>query len=68
MFDHKYDLNDTTKMYCTELIVYVYGKEGIDLAEKHQTLTYLPVKGGTCILPDDLAINSHLKTIFSFSR
>lgn len=69
LFDHEYDLNDTTKMYCTELIDYVYHQEGIDLLDdNHLGKTSLPVKGGECILPDDIAGNAGLITIFSFSR
>lgn len=68
LFDHEYDLNDTTKMYCTELIAYVYYKEGIDLTEGRRSRPRLPIKSGVCILPDDLAGNPHLTTIFSFSR
>ena len=40
LFDHDYDLADTTKMYCTELIDFVYRKEGIDLPEACQPRKY----------------------------
>ena len=66
LFDHKYDLNDTTEMYCTELINFVYKKEGIDLSEGRISHVNLPAVGGTYLLPSDLTKSRHLITIYCF--
>lgn len=66
LFDHKYNLDDTTEMYCTELVNHVYKKEGIDLSEGRMSKINLPAVGGTYLLPTDLAENCHLKIIFCF--
>lgn len=66
LFDHDYDLNDTTKMYCTELIDYVYRKEGIDLPEGRTTSVNIPGMNGDYIMPNDIAQNKRLCLIYYF--
>jgi len=52
LFDHKYDLEDSTKMYCTELVFFVYNYAGVDLSEGRRR-TY-PAIQGEFILPGDI--------------
>lgn len=66
LFDHAYDLTDTTALYCTELIDLIYRSEGIDLPEGRSTPVHLPGMNGTYLLPDDLASSSRLELIYSF--
>lgn len=66
LFDHDYDLNDTTEMYCTELIDYVYRKEGIDLSEGRVTSVNIPGMSGEYIMPNDIAQSRHLCLIYYF--
>ena len=60
LFDHDYDLNDTTEMYCTELIDYVYRKEGIDLSEGRTTSVNIPGMSGDYLMPNDIAQSGRL--------
>ena len=66
LFDHDYDLADTTRMYCTELIDHVYKKEGIDLSEGHLSHIRIPGLGGDYLLPSDIAQSDKLRLIYSF--
>lgn len=68
LFDHQYDLKDTTKMYCTELVDFVYRKAGLDLSEGRLSSIRIPGLGGNYLLPSDLSGNKQLKLIFNFSR
>lgn len=68
LFDHKYNLEDTTEMYCTELVNFVYGKSGIDISEGRRTEVHLPALGGIYIMPGDLTENKKLKLIYQFIR
>ena len=65
-FDHKYDLDDTLNMYCTELIYHVYNKQGLDLTEGRRSKVNIPGFRGTYIFPSDIQLNPGLKTIYSF--
>lgn len=66
LFDHDYDLNDTTEMYCTELIDYVYRKEGIDLSEGRTTSVNIPGMSGDYLMPNDIAQSGRLCLIYCF--
>lgn len=65
-FDHDYDLDDTTRMYCTELIYHVYTREGLDLTEGRRSVINLPGFRGGYILPTDLQHSSHTRIIFEY--
>ena len=54
LFDHDYDLNDTTKLYCTELIDFVYRTQGIDLPEGRISRVTLPLYAGEYLFPSDI--------------
>ena len=66
LFDHEYDLTDTVKMYCTELIDYVYKSEGIDLSEGRLSRINIPVLSGDYLLPNDIAQSDKLSLIYQF--
>ena len=68
LFDHDYDLADTTAMYCTELVDFVYRKVGVDVSEGRLSRVNVPGVGGDYLLPSDLADNRQLKPVFEFSR
>lgn len=68
LFDHEYDLSDTTEMYCTELVEYAYTKAGTSLSEGRISRLDVPVFGGIYLLPADLASNARLKVIYQFAR
>ena len=63
-FDHDYDLNDTTQLYCTELVEYVYAIAGVALSEGRRTdISFLGMSGPR-IMPSDLTQSTLLKPIF----
>lgn len=66
LFDHHYNLEDTTEMYCTELIDYVFRKEGIDLVEGRISKLSLPGFNGNYLLPNDIAQSKKLCIIYYF--
>lgn len=68
LFDHRYNLSDTTEMYCTELVEFVYQKTGVCLSEGRFSEVDIPVWGGKYLLPDDLVANRRLEVIYQFSK
>ena len=64
-FDHDYDSNDSTKMYCTELLYFTYGVAGIDISENRRTT--FPGFRNPFILPQDIISNKLLNRIFFYS-
>ena len=62
-FDHAYNLEDTTELYCTELIEYVYGLEGYSLSEGRRTEVSFPSLSGLYIFPSDLTQSTLLTPI-----
>lgn len=67
LFDHDYDDNDTTKMYCCELIESSYKKAGLTLARGARHYFKLPgLDPIRCILPSDICNNDTLDTIIKF--
>lgn len=63
-FDHDYDLDDTTHLYCTELVEYAYSLAGISLSEGRRTKVNIPSLTGYYIMPSDLTRSSYLKPIY----
>lgn len=63
-FDHDYDLADTTRLYCTELVEYLFLMEGLSLSEGRRTEITFPSLKGSYILPSDLSECSYLKPIY----
>lgn len=65
-FDHNYDLSDTTKLYCTELLQLLFKNIGIDLAQGRTTPINVPGLSNNYIMPSDIYNNNNLKTIFYY--
>lgn len=67
LFDHAYDDEDSTKMYCCELVVRAYRRAGISLAENGKHELRMPgLERIKCILPSDIAGNGRVEHIASF--
>ena len=68
IFDHDYDINDTTRMYCSELVEYAYKKgTGISITENARHNVNLPVfTFKNVILPSDFTNSRHLTTTSVF--
>ena len=64
-FDHDYRLSDTTAMYCTELVEYIFSLEKIDLSQSR--CHALPLVAEPVILPSGIAENSNLTEIWQFA-
>jgi hypothetical protein len=67
LFDHDYNLQDSSKMYCTELLDYVFKQESIDLTQGRRTQINVPGLSGTYILPHDILQNKQLNLIYYYS-
>lgn len=66
LFDHEYNLADTTRLYCTELIDFVYQKEGIDIPQGRVSSINIPAFSGDFLMPSDIAQSEQLSLIYSF--
>ena len=67
MFDKAFDLEDTTKLYCTELIWRLFLIEGIDLSEGRRSFVMMPqLRGKGCISPNDLLLYSGNESYFYY--
>ena len=66
-FDNKYDLQDSTEVYCTELIWRLFNIEGIDLSEGRRSYVVLPLfNGHGCICPNDLLLNTQNESYYVY--
>ena len=63
LFDHDYDDSDTTRMYCTELVVYAFRKAGVDLVGEERHHIDTPILTVECLFPSDLLNSDFLKTL-----
>lgn len=66
LFDHQYNPEDSTKMYCTELIYFAYKSVGIDLTEGRRR-SY-PGFQYPFIFPKDITDNKLLRKEFFFTK
>lgn len=66
LFDEKFDATDTTKMYCTELLLFLYNKCGVRLIESDGHRFYLPNVKHKVFLPSDIFNSKQLKLIKQF--
>lgn len=66
LFDQAYDLSDSTKMYCTELAVFIYQSAGIDLIEGRSHS--IPGFRKVAIFPSDILRNQRLEKVYHFVR
>ena len=64
-FDYNYNWQDTTRLYCTQLIVVAYSSAGIDLLSGVPRLSGRNTKN-IIVFPGDIASNDSLTTIFRF--
>ena len=66
-FDNKFDLTDSTEVYCTELVWRLFMIEGIDLSEGRRSFSINPLFGGHgCIAPNDLLRYSKSESYFVY--
>lgn len=65
-FDHEYNVNDTSSLYCTELVELLYANIGEDLSEGRMTLINVPGFSNEYIMPSDIYSNKRLRTIFKY--
>ena len=68
LFDNEYDDSDTTKMYCSQLVAFVYGKSGIDITNGIRHDAALPgIRFSHVIYPSDFLRCSRLQKIGVFT-
>lgn len=67
-FDGKYDLEDPSRLYCTELVWRLYLQEGIDLSEGRRKPLDILTLQGDCLLPEHLFHYSENIVYFKFSK
>lgn len=66
LFDHDYDLSDTTKLYCSELVWRAYLGVDIDISNGSRTKVILPGFAGIHIMPSDIEHNEELHLMYRF--
>lgn len=66
VFDNSYDMDDTTQLYCTELVQRAYLRAGIDLAEDRHTKVVAALMPGTYVFPCDIVANPLLRKVCDF--
>lgn len=68
LFDHDYNLADSTKMYCSEMIWRAYLKAGRDITNRRRSEVPqgFPVFSGIYIFPSDIYKNESLTIVFEF--
>ncbi len=66
LFDHAYDLSDTTAMYCTELIRFAYLKVGVDLTGGKTERVHIPGFNGDYLFPSQIMKSPFLREIERF--
>lgn len=65
-FDHDYDDRDTTRMYCSELVVFALTRAGYDMSSLKHHDVMLPIIQVSCIFPSDIYALPFLKSIAAF--
>ena len=66
LFDHDYDDTDTTRLYCTELVVHAYSRTSHPLNDVQHQHLHLVGFEADCILPSDVLGSKDLKQIATF--
>ena len=67
-FDHRFDEHDTTALYCTELICFLFGKIGLDPSQGRRTRDRLLPFTPPLILPGHLLAHPDLQTVWRFPK
>lgn len=66
-FDNDFNLEDSTELYCTELIWRLFRREGIDLSEGRRSFRNIGLfKGGGILTPEDLLLYSGNTSYFKY--
>lgn len=65
-FDASFDHSDHSRLYCTELIYFLFMKEGIDITEGRTTHVGTVCFPDEIIFPSDIYANKILETYFKF--
>lgn len=68
LFDHDYDDQDSTKMYCTELIAYAFRLAGHEIICSERHHVDLPFLRVDCIFPSDIHSSDDLESIRMFHQ
>lgn len=68
LFDHGYDDSDTTRMYCTELVVHAFRKAGVELVGTEKHYVDIPMLKVECLFPSDILSSDFLKSIYKFNN
>ena len=67
LFDHDYSLENSDKMYCTELIWQAYLSAGKDITQgRRSRIENMPLFSGTYIFPSDIFDNDEFTLIYKF--
>lgn len=66
LFDHEYDDADSTRLYCTELVVFSFARAGAPLSGVEHHKLPLPGLDYECILPSDIQNCSDFELVISF--
>jgi hypothetical protein len=67
VFDHEYVLDDSTQMYCTELVWRAYRLAGKDITnDSRSEIVNFPLFSGVYIFPSDIYSNKDLFLVYSF--
>ncbi len=67
-FDHNYDDEDTTKLYCCELIERAFLLSGFSISDNKRHDLFCPGIGYiSCILPSDILRSSYLESYSKFN-
>ena len=64
-FDHNYNLEDTTTLYCTEFVEYVYGFANISISEGRRSNVKIATSSDLYIMPSDLTNCSRLSLVYN---
>jgi hypothetical protein len=65
-FDHDFSLEDSTRLYCTELVWRLYLTSGTDLSEGRRRKIHLFSIDGDCLMPEHLYDYTENETYFHF--
>ena len=69
LFDDDYDDQDTTKMYCSELVYFAYKQAGYDLVgEERHTYNVLIRSFDNCIMPSQIYNSPYIHPVALFAE
>ena len=66
LFDHDYDDTDTTRMYCTEMVLYCFDRAGGKLVGDERHDIQVGNFHTRCMFPSDVYRSEMLKSIYQF--